>query len=240
MSRLARPDDESAWTKMGGGEERTIHFEINIHDCPESNVIIVNCPGYQADIDGYQGKYRILADLIRRRGLGAVIRMDNQYRYGFLYEKSVVADLKATIDYALANAESICSTREPELYLMGSSAGAGAIAIVAADYPQIKKVLLLAPGVDAGKTAIEEAFGKFRGEVHIAVGENDECVGKEAGEYFLGLATGASKKTLVVIPNCDHQFQGLVNGKIISKAPFWAFADDQSFPSPEGGVILYE
>jgi dienelactone hydrolase len=240
VSRLARRDDESARDRTGGGEETTINFEINIHDCPESNVIIVNYPGYQGDIDGYQGKYRRLADLIRRKGLGAVIRMDNQYRYGFLYEKSVVADLKATVDYALANAKTICSTSEPDLYLMGFSAGAGAIAIVAADYPQIKKVLLLAPSVDAGKTAIEEAFGKFRGEVYIAVGEYDECVGREAGDFFLGLATGARKKTLVVIPNCDHQFQGRINGKIMSKAPFWAFADDESFPSADGGIELYD
>lgn len=53
-------------------------------------------------------------------------------------------------------------------------------------------------------------------------------------------ASDARKKALVVIPDCDHQFQGLVNGKIMSKAPFWAFADDESFPSPEGGTILYE
>jgi pimeloyl-ACP methyl ester carboxylesterase len=89
---------------------------------------------------------------------------------------------------------------------MGFSAGAGAIAIIAPDYPQIKRVLLLAPSVDAGKTAIEESFRKFQGEVYIAVGEYDECVGREAGDFFLGLATGARKKTLVVIPNCDHQF----------------------------------
>lgn len=240
ISRLARPDDESVRDKKGGGEETTIRFEINIHDCPESNVIIINYPGYQGDIDGYRGKYRKLADLIRRRGLGAVIRMENQCRYGVPYEKSVVADLKATIGYALANAESICSSKEPDLYLMGFSAGAGAIAIVAADYPQIKKILLLAPSVDAGKTPIEESFPRFQGEVYIAVGEYDECVGREAGDFFLALATGTRKKTLVVIPNCDHQFQGLVNGKIMSKAPFWAFAGDESFPSPEGGTILYD
>ena len=240
VSRLARPDDESVREKHGGDEETTIRFEVNIHDCLESNVIIINYPGYQGDIDGYRGKYRTLADLIRQKGLGAVMRMENQCRHGFLYEKSVVADLKATIDYALANAESICRSKEPDLYLMGFSAGAGAIAIVAADYPQIKKILLLAPSVDAGKTSIEESFPRFQGEVYIAVGEYDECVGRKAGGFFLGLATGARKKTLVVIPNCDHQFQGLVNGKIMSKAPFWAFADDDSFPSPEGGTILYD
>ena len=232
LTYRAIPDDESAKQKRGWGEETTISFEINIHDCPKSNVIIINYPGYQGDIDGYQGKYRTLAGLIRRKGLGAVIRTDNQCRYGFLYEKSIVGDLKATIDYALANAESICSTREPDLYLMGFSAGAGAIAIVSPDYPQIKRVLLMAPSIDAGKTAIEEAFRKFRGEVYITVGEYDECVGKDAGDYFLGLATGARKKVLAVIPNCDHQFQGLVNGKIMSKAPFWAFGDDQTFSVP--------
>jgi dienelactone hydrolase len=225
---------------MGWGEETTISFEINIHDLPQSNVIIINYPGYQGDIDGYEGKYRTLADLMQRKGIGAVIRMGNQYRYGFLYEKSVVADLRATIEYALANAESICSTREPKIYLMGFSAGAGAIAIVAAEFPQIEKVLLLAPSVDAGKATIEEAFGSFRGEVYIAVGEEDECVGKEAGDYFLALATGARRKMLVIIPKCDHQFQGRINGKILSKAPFWAFAGDESFPSPAGGLQLYE
>ena len=239
VSRLARPDDKTAGEKDPGGEETIIRFEINIHDCPQSNVIIINYPGYQGDIDGYQGKYRTLADLICRKGVGAVIRMDNQYRNGFRYEKSVVADLKATIDYALANSGSICSSREPDLFLMGFSAGAGAIAIVAADYPQVKRVLLLAPSVDAGKSAIEKAFGNFRGEVYIAVGEYDESVGRDAGDYFLGLATGAKKKTLVIIQNCDHQFQGRINAKIMSKAPFWAFANDETFPCPEGGLELY-
>jgi dienelactone hydrolase len=140
----------------------------------------------------------------------------------------------------LVNAAQICGTTAPNIYLMGFSAGAGAVAIVSAEYPEIKKVLLLAPSVDAGKAVIEASFPKFEGEVYIAIGESDECVGKEAGDYFLGLVTRASKKTLVVIPDCDHQFQGRINGKIMSKAPFWAFAGDQSFPSPEGGVVLYD
>lgn len=137
VSRLAQPDDEFAGEKNVRREETTIRFEVNIHNCPESNVIIINYPGYEGDIDDYQGKYRTLAELICRKGLGAVIRMSNQCRSGFLYEKSIVADLRATIDYALANAANICSAREPALYLMGFSAGAGAIAIVASDYPQI-------------------------------------------------------------------------------------------------------
>jgi hypothetical protein len=31
-----------------------------------------------------------------------------------------------------------------------------------------------------------------------------------------------------------------MNGKILSKAYLWAFAGDDGFPSPEGGVLLYD
>ena len=43
-----------------------------------------------------------------------------------------------------------------------------------------------------------------------------------------------------MIPNCNHQFFGEANGKIMSKAPLWAFAGDTTFPSPEGGKKLYD
>ena len=33
---------------------------------------------------------------------------------------------------------------------------------------------------------------------------------------------------------------GETNGKIMSKAPLWAFAGDETFPSPEGGIELYD
>ena len=42
------------------------------------------------------------------------------------------------------------------------------------------------------------------------------------------------------VPHCGHSFAGEANGRILSKAYLWAFAGDDSFPSPEGGVPLYE
>jgi hypothetical protein len=42
------------------------------------------------------------------------------------------------------------------------------------------------------------------------------------------------------VPNCDHGFSGEMNGRIFGKAYLWAFAGDGSFPSPEGGVHLYD
>jgi hypothetical protein len=41
------------------------------------------------------------------------------------------------------------------------------------------------------------------------------------------------------VPDCDHHFTGEVNGRILGKAYLWAFAGDDTFPSPDGGVLLY-
>jgi hypothetical protein len=42
------------------------------------------------------------------------------------------------------------------------------------------------------------------------------------------------------VPACGHGFAGETNDRILSKAYLWAFAGDDSFPSPDGGVPLYE
>ena len=86
---------------------------------------------------------------------------------------------------------------------------------------------------------MKKGLAKFRGDVYIAVGDREEVVGPEAGKTFYDLATAARVRKLVIVPNCNHQFFGEANGKIMSKAPLWAFAGDTTFPSPEGGKVLY-
>ena len=41
--------------------------------------IVVNCPGSEGDIDGYNNKYITLSDYIVSQGLGAVVRCGNPY-----------------------------------------------------------------------------------------------------------------------------------------------------------------
>ena len=97
----------------------------------------------------------------------------------------------------------------------------------------------MAPSGDAGKEEVERGLGKFTGEVYIIVGDKDEVVGPQAGQTFYDLATAAKLRKLEVITNCNHQFFGETNGKIMSKAPLWAFVGDSTFPSPDGGKKLY-
>ena len=219
--------------------EPSVVIEVAVHPSPDAQAIIINYPGYLGSIDGYNKKYATIADHLSQKKVGAVVRMANTLWPHINYRQSVLDDLRAVIRYTLGHAAEMCATATPDIYLMGFSAGAGAVAAVAAEYPAVKKILLMAPSEDAGKTATKDGLAAFSGEVYIVVGSDDEVVGFEAGRRFLQMGILSPSRHLVVLPNCDHQFRGRVNGQIMSKAPLWAFAGDETFPSPEGGIELY-
>jgi pimeloyl-ACP methyl ester carboxylesterase len=203
-----------------------------------SAAIIINYPGFKGDIDGYNKKHLTLAQLMAQRRLGGVVQMGNAYRENRDYKLSVINDLRAVVEHALEHARHICGVARPDLYLIGTSAGGGAVAAVAGEYRAVKKILLMAPSTNAAQTIVKKRFPQFTGEVYIVVGEKDD-VSIDAAPYYYGLAKEAKRRELVVIPDCDHQFTGTINGQIMGKAPFWAFGGDTTFPSPEGGPILY-
>jgi len=219
--------------------QESLNLELAIH--PYSNgVIVVNYPGITGNIDGYNNKYGKLADFIQEKGVGTVVRMGNEHFPKLPYPKGMIDNFRYVLDHCLANGKELSDKKDPKLYLMGFSAGASTIAAVSGDYLAVEKILLIAPSGDVEKEAIERGLAKFRGELYVAVGANDEVVGPRAGKIFYDLATAAKLKKLEIIPDCDHQFRGERNGRIMSKAPLWAFADDVTFPSPNGGIKLYD
>ena len=218
--------------------QKPLELEVAIH--PYSNgIIVVNYPGIPGNIDGYNNKYGQQADFIQEKGVGTVVRVGNPYFSELPYPEGMIDNFKFVLEHCLANGLKLSGKQDPKLYLMGFSAGASTIAAVAGDYSAVEKILLIAPSGDAGKEEVEKGLGKFTGEVYIAIGDRDELVGTQAGQIFYDLATAARLRKLEIIPNCDHQFRGETNGRIMSKAPLWAFTGDTSFPSPEGGKKLY-
>ena len=214
-------------------------FKVIVHPSPEASAIIVNYPGYKGDINGFNNKYRTIGEHLSRAGVGAFIQMPNIVWPDQDYRTSLIADLLKVCEYARAKAPAICKSATPDLLLMGFSAGGGAVA-GAALKSGAKKILLIAPSGDAAQDKVTASLAKYTGEVFITIGENDDTVGGErTGKAYLDMAKSARSKLLVVVPNCDHQFRGTENGKIMSKAPLWAFAGDTTFPSPDGGLILY-
>lgn len=221
------------------GSGKTLELEVKMHPC-QNGVLIVNYPGIKGDIDGWNDKYGQIGDMLQEKGIGAVVRTSNHLYTSFPYPQTMIDNFLFVLDHALANAEKYCGNPCPEVYLMGFSAGAGTIAAVASNYSPVEKILLMAPAFDAGDEIIASGLQSFRGDVYIAIGEDDEVVGSISGQRFFSFARSARSRQIEYIPNCDHQFRGEVNGRIMAKAPLWAFAGDKSFPSPEGGNKLYD
>lgn len=201
--------------------------------------VVINYPGAGGTLEGYENKYLKLASLIQEH-IGSVVLMNNVRVPTSEYHTILRNNLEDVIDYSIANAVSLFGVSEPEIYLMGFSNGAGAVAAVAHKYPQVSKILLLAPAFGAGVEEVSKGLAEFKNEVYIAIGKNDINVGYKSGETFKGLAKNASLVKLEVIPDCDHQFRGETNSRILSKAPLWAFLDEKTFPSPDGGIKLYD
>lgn len=237
-NKLMRDLKKDIGTDLGTAVADNI-LEINIAVHPkESNVIVINYPGFDGDINGYNDKYLKIGELVHEK-IGAVVRMGNPYYSDLPYPDAMIQNLEFVIDYSLKNSEIICNTSKPKLHMMGFSAGASAIAAISSKYSEIEKLLLVAPSSDAGFNTIQKGLENYTGELSVVVGKNDEVVGSKIGLFYSELAKSASKKKLEVIQNCDHQFRGIINGKILSKTPQWAFLDDKSFPSHHGGTILY-
>ncbi len=215
-------------------------FDVIVHPCPEASAIIINIPGLNSAIDGYHNKYRKIGAMLTERGVGAYIQMPN---FAHLYKDRglLIEDVVATIRYAKKTG-GLCGAEVPDIYLSGTSVGAVAAA-AAASKPGVKKILLLAPAYTTHRSVmnrIQLALSKFKGELYIAIGEQDEFYAAKNHTRYTHIAQRATKKQVVVIPDCDHYFKGKRNGMILSKAPLWAFAGDTTFPSPQGGLELYE
>jgi SAM-dependent methyltransferase len=195
--------------------------------------IILSYPGFRESADSEAIAFDMHAERLLDYGLGAVVRMNNPYQAGVDYPTFLVNNLRRTIDRCLGEAESICGTPEPTLYLCGYSAGASAIAAVAAAYPQIARILLIAPSVDAGEDAVRESLPQFAGDVYIISGADDPIVMPSQARRFYHYAGSARRRALVILPDCGHSFEGAANQEIMDEALFWAFADSACFPEPE-------
>lgn len=208
-------------------------FDLVAHRLKSPNIII-NYPGLNGTIDGYNRKYEKIADFLVEKNIGAVVRAGNPVQDN--YEHAVVENLRNIIDITLMQSDRIAGTETPNLYVMGTSAGASALAYLAHEYSEIEKVLLVAPSGNAGKDVFSNILS-YEGELAVLVGEEDKVIPVEFAKRFYDMAFSAQKRQFEVIPGCDHQFKGETNGKILSKAPLWAFASDTL--DPDDGKILY-
>ena len=229
--RIGKDVDDENWD---------LEIELIIYPQILSDVIIINMPGNGGDIKGYNDKYSTIAKMLQHQNVGAVVLTGNYVRYNFNNQISLVDDLRAVVNYCIKHSLEICGVINPRIYLMGFSAGASAVAAICSEFEQIDKILLIAPSVDVPEIDVRLGLNNFSGSVYITIGTDDEVVGVESGKYYESSCKKAKLCNLIEIPECDHQFSGINNGKILSKAPLWAFNNNNTFPNSEGGTKLYD
>lgn len=224
---------DPSWERSGPTRE----LSVAVH-AARSERIVVMLPGWNGSLDGYEQKYAKLARFLAERGVGAVVRSGKPTIPGFPFETTCKTVLRGVVEGALSRAKAICGSRSPSILLMGWSAGASAAAAIAADLPRVEAMLLFAPSGDAGDAAVVAGLERYRSQLFVVAAADDEVVGDLPRELF-GYAEQASRKEFVSLPNCDHQFKGETNGRIMSQAPLWAFAGAEGFPDPSQGISLY-
>lgn len=235
--RYTVTDEGNFRFRRASRQELSVPVQLAIH--PNlSRRIILNVPGYAGVIDGYANKYKTLGHHIQSQELAAVVRTGNPLGQGYPTD----INLNAALEYTESHAWEICGEPNPEIMLMGFSAGASAIAARAYEHLNVSTILLFAPSGNMNRDLVKEGLARFTGDVYVVVGAQDEVVGAEAGPLFYSLATGARQRELHMLLNCDHQFTGEANGRIISEAPFYAFSrgEKPNFPDPFGGIKLYD
>jgi hypothetical protein len=213
-------------------------LEVAIH-AASSPRIVVFLPAHGDPIDGLTKRFVKLADHLRARGVGAVVRSANPTVRGQEFDVTCRARARDLIDGVVARAVAICGQESPEVLLVGVSAGASAFAAEGPNHAQVRRMLLIAPTYEAGRAAVAEGLLRFRGELYVVVGEDDDIAG-DAPKQLVSLASSSMRSELRVVPGCDHLLRGEKNGRMLSHAPLWAFLGDGDGPDPSKGVKLYD
>ena len=216
----------------------------------DSGVLIVNSPGSGELKDGRHDRWMKLARHLQERRLGSLVTYNaprpdglvqlpwEPYSHqGASWNRLLIESLAHVIEFSLEHASEICGTPSPTLYLSGFSSGASAVGAVAFQFPQVQRILLLS-AYDSVGDSFYEGVCQFPGDIYLAHGSEDPIAGFLA--YVLELGPMAANSFQVKqVPDCDHRFSGVTNSKVLSKAFYWAFYGDSSFPDPEGALELY-
>ena len=213
-------------TRNEEDEYTNITIPLSLHH-GNSKVILINSPGLGVAKDGENGQFKNIANRLQRSGIASVIRYQSSLG-DFAFKKIgmeplLMDNLREVINYALKEAHLICGSKTPELFLAGHSAGASTSAAVAYEYPQVSKMLLIAPSADIDPELVRKGLLNFSGELYITIGDKDYVISQEAAQNLVEWATKAKSRKLVTVSDCDHDFSGEINSKKLCEAYFWAF-----------------
>lgn len=197
--------------------------------------VIVNIAGYGGSCRGYEDKYVKIAEFLKERNFASFISVSNDFDaldifHRHTYKSRMLSKLLLLFEKF---------SKDDTVYVMGTSAGASIIPILTEIYPSlIKKILLTATSENVAISESVLSIRKFKGEVSILVGLEDNVVGIEPSIALYKNLHNAIASRIQFVPGCDHNFSGELNGRIFSSSVLWAFNNEAL--SPDNGIKLYD
>ena len=240
-----------------GYRGQPVLYEVSFMAFPTvSGRLIIQAPGTGEPKEGAGNRFVRLAECLQSRSIATFVTFnpptpdgqfdhpDEPYSYrGASWNRIYVEGMAYLVEHCLNNAEALCGAKEPEVCLAGFSSGGSVVVTVSPFFAAVKKILLVSTydSVSVGSMGWYYLSGlrRYTGEIYVTYGEEDAPAGMLA-MTVPAMARSASAVHARAVPHCGHSFAGETNGRILSKAYLWAFAGDDSFPSPDGGVPLYE
>jgi hypothetical protein len=234
-----------------GYQGQTVPYEVPFIAFPTtSGGLIIQAPGTSEVKEGARNRYVRLGEHLRDRGLATLVsfhppRPDAQFKYPHepysyrdaSWNRIYVESMAHVVEHCVKNAAQLCGATKPDVGLAGFSSGGSVAGAVAPFFPAITKILLVS-AYDSVDRFFLAGVRRYTGEIYVAYGEEDGPAAVLA-MMMPALARGASAVHARAVPQCNHHFTGEMNGRILSKAYLWAFAGDDTFPSPDGGISLY-
>ena len=244
--------DETLVREIPNYRGQTVTYQIPITAYPtQSGVILVNSPGSGELKDGRGDRWQKLARHLQGQGVATMVtynapRPDFEVQLpwepyshrGASWNQLLIDSLAHVVDFCLQRSIELCGAAEPVIYIAGFSSGGSAVGAVAWRHPQVKRILLLST-YDSVGDPFYMGMEQFAGDIYLAFGSHDPTAGLLA--YVLQSGPLSARSLHIrEVPDCNHRFSGATNSRILSNAFRWLFDDCPDFPTPEGGLQLYD
>ncbi|MFZ3009945.1 MAG: hypothetical protein WA030_02920 [Candidatus Microsaccharimonas sp.] len=175
-------------------------IDIAIHR-GNTNKLLLIIPGVDGTLDGYQDKYKIIAQSINDKHDASVIRINNPFITSYHWESNI----RNILEYIRSNQKKISpnNNKPYDIRIMAHSAGAAIVARIAWEYPDISRVLLVNPAAKLGLDKIVSGLNNLDNQKAIVIfGENDPA--RQYAELLGAIPT----TTASVVNGADHNFTG--------------------------------
>jgi hypothetical protein len=240
-----------------GYRGQRVRYEVPFLAFPTtSGRLIIQAPGTGEIKEGTGNRYVRLGEYLQTQSIATFVTFnppspdgqfdhpDEPYSYREAsWNRIYVEGMAFLVEHCLARSKDLCGVNAPEVYLAGFSSGGSVVVTVASFFAAVKKILLISTydsvGVGSMGWYYLSGLRRYTGEVYVAYGEQDAPAAMLA-MTLPALARSATAVHARGVPDCEHTFDGETNGRILSKAYLWAFFGDDTFPSRDGGVPLYD